>query len=212
MGLTEKLTNKQIGETIKKLLQNQDLTMKQLSQSSEIDIATISRIINGKRVASIQHLEAITACFDMTLIDFIQLTNKQEEQEASTHTFLSSTIDQILKEEKIDSAVLSEKRLEIELHKYCQYAHTQEGERMIHQQFEQKLQDLDGNGHFISKLKRLFSLYETNETAKQNRLYIGAALLYVITPIDLIPDMLMPIGYIDDLLIVQLVLSKLEQQ
>lgn len=209
--MTKRLTNKQIGETLKYILENKELTMKQLSNCSNLDIATISRIVNGKRVASIQHLEVITACLDMTLVEFLELTNKQtikSDGMVSDDLLLRSTIESVIQEEQIDPQVLTEQVLQNELHKYEQYANTKEGQRIIHQQFDQKLRDIDGNGHFISKLKTLFSFYTKEDTSVENRLYIGAALLYVITPIDLIPDMLFPIGYLDDLLIVQLVSNK----
>lgn len=209
--LTERLTNEQIGKTLKYILENKELTMKQLSNCSNLDIATISRIVNGKRVASIQHLEVITACLDMTLVEFLELTNKQtikSDGMVSDDLLLRSTIESVIQEEQIDPQVLTEQVLQNELHKYEQYANTKEGQRIIHQQFDQKLRDIDGNGHFISKLKTLFSFYTKEDTSVENRLYIGAALLYVITPIDLIPDMLFPIGYLDDLLIVQLVSNK----
>lgn len=209
--LTERLTNGQIGKTLKYILENKELTMKQSSNCSNLDIATISRIVNGKRVASIQHLEVITACLDMTLVEFLELTNKQtikSDGMVSDDLLLRSTIEAVIQEEQIDPQVLTEQVLQNELHKYEQYANTKEGQRIIHQQFDQKLRDIDGNGHFISKLKTLFSFYTKEDTSVENRLYIGAALLYVITPIDLIPDMLFPIGYLDDLLIVQLVSNK----
>lgn len=209
--MTERLTNEQIGKTLKYILENKELTMKQLSNCSNLDIATISRIVNGKRVASIQHLEVITACLDMTLVEFLELTNKQtikSDGMVSDDLLLRSTIESVIQEEQIDPQVLTEQVLQNELHKYEQYANTKEGQRIIHQQFDQKLRDIDGNGHFISKLKTLFSFYTKEDTSVENRLYIGAALLYVITPIDLIPDMLFPIGYLDDLLIVQLVSNK----
>lgn len=209
--MTERLTNEQIGKTLKYILENKELTMKQLSNCSNLDIATISRIVNGKRVASIQHLEVITACLDMTLVEFLELTNKQtikNDGMVSDDLLLRSTIESVIQEEQIDPQVLTEQVLQNELHKYEQYAKTKEGQRIIHQQFDQKLRDIDGNGHFISKLKTLFSFYTKEDTSVENRLYIGAALLYVITPIDLIPDMLFPIGYLDDLLIVQLVSNK----
>lgn len=209
--MTERLTNGQIGKTLKYILENKELTMKQLSNCSNLDIATISRIVNGKRVASIQHLEVITACLDMTLVEFLELTNKQtikSDGMVSDDLLLRSTIEAVIQEEQIDPQVLTEQVLQNELHKYEQYANTKEGQRIIHQQFDQKLRDIDGNGHFISKLKTLFSFYTKEDTSVENRLYIGAALLYVITPIDLIPDMLFPIGYLDDLLIVQLVSNK----
>lgn len=210
-----KLTNKQIGATLKKLLEKQGLTMKQLSERSHIDIATISRIINGKRVASIQHLEALTACLDVSLVEFLDLTNEQSggetEQLSPTNDALSVMMASFLQNEQIDSQVLSEKRLVKELEMYKLYAETEEGQDVVHQQFERKLRSIDGQGSFMTKLKQLYTAYQSKTMSKEHRIYIGAALLYVIAPIDLIPDMLVPIGYLDDALIIQHVAKHIQR-
>lgn len=214
--MEQKLTNEQIGTTLKKLLEKQELTMKQLSEQSHIDIATISRIINGKRVASIQHLEALTACLDVSLVEFLNLTNKQNndveaEKLSPTNDALSVMMASFLQNEQIDSQVLSEKRLVKELETYKLYAETEEGQDVVQQQFEQKLRRIDGQGSFMTKLKQLYTAYQSKTMSKEHRIYIGAALLYVIAPIDLIPDMLVPIGYLDDALIIQHVAKHIQR-
>src|SRR5699024_12519350 len=126
--MEQKLTNEQIGTTLKKLLEKQELTMKQLSEQSHIDIATISRIINGKRVVSIRHLKALTACLDVSLVEFLNLTNEQNDDEAKqlspTNDALSVIMSSFLQNEQIDSQLLSEKRLVKELEMYKLYAET----------------------------------------------------------------------------------------
>ncbi|MEC0105918.1 YkvA family protein [Paenibacillus taichungensis] len=49
-------------------------------------------------------------------------------------------------------------------------------------------------------------------TSENDRTLIGSALLYFISSADLIPDYLFPIGYLDDAIVVYLVLDRLEQR
>ena len=41
---------------------------------------------------------------------------------------------------------------------------------------------------------------------------IGGALLYFISPIDIIPDYIFPIGYLDDAIVVKIALDLLEKE
>lgn len=212
--MSQSLTEEQIGKVLKGLLEEQGLTLKQLSACSNIDIATISRIINGKRAASIHHLEALTECLDVSLVTFFELTNKQKQKnegidKIKDSSLLSINIKDLFDNEKIDSQLLSEERLMQEHDAYKLSAGTQEGEAVIDQQFLPKLERMDGQGHFIQRLKELYKTYQTGDISNEKRVYIGAALLYVIAPIDLIPDMLFPIGYLDDALLIHSVSKRM---
>ncbi len=55
---------------------------------------------------------------------------------------------------------------------------------------------------FINEAKQFLDMAFSNETPLKVRLLLLAALLYFLSPIDLIPDFIPVIGYLDDLIIV----------
>ena len=71
-------------------------------------------------------------------------------------------------------------------------------------------------GRFIADLKLLFSIIqdyvkgEYRETPYWSIAAIAAALLYVLSPIDLIPDVIPGVGYVDDALVVAACLTMVE--
>jgi len=59
-------------------------------------------------------------------------------------------------------------------------------------------------GPFINKLKELYEKFTTDKGTLFELTIIGSTLLYFIIPVDVIPDYVFPIGYLDDAIAVQL--------
>jgi uncharacterized membrane protein YkvA (DUF1232 family) len=72
-------------------------------------------------------------------------------------------------------------------------------------------------GRFLADLKLLFSLIKDYISGSYRAVpfwsiaAIGGALLYVLSPVDLIPDFIPVIGYVDDALVVAACLALVEQ-
>ena len=72
-------------------------------------------------------------------------------------------------------------------------------------------------GRFIADLKLLFSIIQDYVKGEYRKIpfwsiaAIVAALLYVLSPVDLIPDVIPGIGYVDDGLVVAACLAMVEQ-
>ncbi|HEY2419830.1 MAG TPA: YkvA family protein, partial [Neobacillus sp.] len=114
----------------------------------------------------------------------------------------------------IDSSHLYNKKFTIEsveqqLAEYEQFSLTEEGKETILKRFEEKLQKLGSIGPLISNLKDMFERFRLMKGSPHQLAIIGSALIYFILPVDVIPDYIFPIGYLDDAIAVQLVLNLL---
>ena len=84
-------------------------------------------------------------------------------------------------------------------------------------EIEEKFRGNGSLGRFISDLKLMFSVIQDYISGKYRKVpwwsiaAIVAALLYVLNPIDLIPDFIPGFGYIDDALVVAACLAMVEQ-
>lgn len=84
-------------------------------------------------------------------------------------------------------------------------------------EIEQKFKGNGPLGRFLADLKLLFSIIKDYTSGEYREIpwwsvaAIVAALLYVLTPIDLIPDFIPVIGYVDDALVVAACLALVEQ-
>ena len=84
-------------------------------------------------------------------------------------------------------------------------------------EIENKFKENGPLGRFVADLKLLFSIIqdyvkgEYREIPYWSIAAIVAALLYVLSPIDLIPDFVPGIGYVDDALVVAACLVMVEQ-
>jgi uncharacterized membrane protein YkvA (DUF1232 family) len=84
-------------------------------------------------------------------------------------------------------------------------------------EIEQKFNTNGPLGRFISDIKLLFAIISDYINGKYREIpwwsivSIAAALLYVLNPIDLIPDFIPMVGYIDDAAVVAICLSMVEQ-
>lgn len=211
-NMTERLEDS-FGLQLRKLLNERSLSMRKFSALTEIDTATISRIINGKRKANFQHLQKFADCLEVPLIELLEVAGYEIEQKSKkTQTAIDTSFEAIqgfLESSNLYDDDLSIERVEQELENYRQYAQTDEGKKTILKDFEEKLKRVGSIGPHITKLKELFTIFRFGKANPSELVLIGSALLYFIIPIDVIPDYIFAVGYLDDAIAVKLVINSL---
>ncbi|MDQ0200132.1 DUF1232 domain-containing protein [Neobacillus ginsengisoli] len=201
-----------IGLLLKDLLKEKSLSMRKLSELTEIDTATISRIINGKRKANPDHIQKFARCLEVPIADLFEAAGypiEQKNETELTDDFHSSieSIQKILENSNMYDKKFSIESVEQQLANYIQYAQTDEGKETILKGFEEKLQKVGSIGPFINNLKEMFVKFSMKKGTPVQLALMGSALLYFILPVDVIPDYIFPIGYLDDAIALQLILG-----
>jgi uncharacterized membrane protein YkvA (DUF1232 family)/transcriptional regulator with XRE-family HTH domain len=214
--MAEVRINDSIGVMLKELLEQQSLSMRQFSKHTGIDTATISRIINGKRKANLQHLQKFADCLGVAITDFFieegDVPEKKEDQQYSDDIYSSvDSIQTILESTKIYDKKFTIEMVEQQLASYQQFAQTEKGSETIANRFEEKLQAVGGIGPSIEHLKDMYLKFSMKKGSGYELALMGAALMYFISPIDVIPDYIFPIGYLDDAIAVKIVLELLSK-
>ncbi|WP_141902980.1 helix-turn-helix domain-containing protein [Lysinibacillus sp. Y5S-8] len=197
-----------LGLLLKELLKERSLSMRKFSELTGVDTATISRIVNNKRKATPQHLEKFAECLGIPFINLVEaagypIEQRHEESQSDIHTSVDA-IQTFLKASNVYDNQFSVQDVEKKLDDYGLFAQTEEGKNTIHKSFNEKIQSVGSVGPFISKLKELYEKFTTNKGTLFELTIIGSTLLYFIIPVDVIPDYLFPIGYLDDAIAVQL--------
>lgn len=200
-----------LGKLLKDLLEKRLWSLGKLSELTGIDKATISRIINGKRNANIHHLQKFSNCLEVPLADLMaaagyDIENKQKEKEYDLQTN-PDMIEDFLTTSTMYDRKSFEKNIKQELLKYEKVVQTEEGLEVILKGFADKLKKLESTGPYINQLKQLYQRFRMKTGTGSEITIIGSALLYFIMPIDLIPDYMFPIGYLDDAVAVKFVIS-----
>lgn len=206
--MAKDVINSSLGLLLRELLKERSLSMRKLSELSKIDTATISRVINGKRKANLQHLERFADCLEVPLVGLVEaagypIEQKQEEFLLKNHTYTDS-IHEVFVSSDVANQNVSEAVIEQKLAKYQQYVQTVEGKNDILTGFGKKLESVASIGPLISQMKDLFKKFRLGKGTQSELAIIGSALLYFIIPLDAIPDYLFAIGYLDDAIAVQL--------
>ncbi|WP_301109665.1 DUF1232 domain-containing protein [Sporosarcina sp.] len=196
-----------IGHLLRETLKKQSLSMRKLSEQTDIDTATISRIINHKRNATLEHLEKLSSVLNLPLAELLESAGYPLENHKESASAYHETIEQLLRTSELLSANISMNSLEKQLKNYETFSQSAEGEERILHEFEEKLKGTGGTGPFIDQMKNLFSRFKTRNGDAGELAIIGSALLYFIVPIDVIPDYLFAVGYLDDALAVQIASS-----
>ncbi|MEK5037572.1 DUF1232 domain-containing protein [Sporosarcina sp. FSL K6-3457] len=205
--MTKNTTNATFGLRLRVLLKERSLSMRRFSELTEIDTATISRIINGKRKANLQHLERFADCLEVPLMDLFEAAGypvEQKQSDATSHTY-ANMIQELV---NTDASV---QVVEQHLANYELYSQTIEGESSILEEFEGKIDSVGSIGPLINQLKNLFETFRLHKGTASELAIIGSALLYFIIPVDVIPDYLFAVGYLDDAIAVQLTTTALEK-
>jgi len=202
-----------LGLKLRELLKERSLSMRKLGELTNIDAATISRIINSKRKANLQHLEQFADSLEVPLIDLVEaagyaVIDKEKDSHLDSHTY-ADTIQEILASTNVVAPDFNEAVIEQQLSNYKQLAQTIEGKSEILKGFGVKLESVGSIGPLIGQIKELFRKFRLEQGRPGELAIIGAALLYFIIPVDAIPDYLFAIGYLDDAIAVQLTTNAL---
>lgn len=207
------MSDNRFGNKLKDLLHTRALSIRKCSEQTGIDKATISRIINGKRNANLQHLKKFASCLDIPLMELVNAADHpmKKSQEKLDSEMLSSVaeIQNILKSSSLYDDNFSLKLVQQQLATYEQQAQTEEGKRTIRVRFEEKLEKAGGIGPFINQLKDLYHQFIKNKGTTHELAIVGGVLLYFIIPMDVVPDYIFPIGYVDDAVAVQIAVKSL---
>jgi uncharacterized membrane protein YkvA (DUF1232 family)/DNA-binding Xre family transcriptional regulator len=211
--MPEERSELSLGSLLKTVLHERSLSMRKLGELTAIDTATISRIINGKQPANVRHLQRIAQALNLPVGQLFsaagfELGSPRQETAPDIHSVMDD-IQEVLKSEHLFSGQCTTDRVEQELFRYEQYAQTEEGQRIIRENFHAKVSQVSGAGPFIDQLKQMHERFCTDEITPDERAILGSALLYFILSTDIIPDYVFPIGYLDDAIAVSLVQKRL---
>lgn len=202
----------ELGPLLKVKLQQRSLSLRELSTYTGIDKATLSRIMNGKRKPTLNHLQRLSDSLNISLDQLLTAAGfpvKSEKVHGDTFIQAVEEIEKILKDQEVYDGTFSQTKLKQKLNEYETYSQTNEGKETISAKFEKKMETLSGVGPFLQHLKNMYSLFMTRRGTSRELMLMGGALLYFIMPVDLIPDYIFPIGYIDDAAAVKIVIDQL---
>ena len=100
--------------------------------------------------------------------------------------------------------------------RFLRDAESAEARQDIEERLTEKMAELDSMGRNFERLHRIVSeaaelWADRAHLRKRDVLYLAAALLYFICPLDVIPDVLPVLGYIDDVMVVSAVVALILQ-
>ncbi|TRZ40567.1 DUF1232 domain-containing protein [Niallia circulans] len=206
------MSENKLGQLLKMTLENQNISMGRLSIETNIDKATISRIINGKRRATPQHLQAISDSLKIPVYELFTAAGYTEKSsQAETHFDLHSKIDVIQNMINLYSDDFKVEKVEDQLIGYKNQFESQIDHKNLFSQFKKKVKNLGGEGPFIKQLEDLYNRLKYKKGTPAQLILIGSGLLYFVSTIDVIPDYLIPVGYLDDAIAINIILDKISK-
>ncbi|MBC5628846.1 helix-turn-helix domain-containing protein [Clostridium sp. NSJ-6] len=199
---------------INNYLNENNLSLRKFSKIVDIPTSTLSRIINSKQKPSITHIKKLSKFIPLFLNSFLNddLSSKDINIDiTNTQAIQNNELYNILKFSQFADSKKLNQEINNQFNKCKEYAKTQDGINMIKSDFDRKIKEINGVGPLIDSLENLYSRYILENPSSTKALIIGAVLLYFIIPLDVIPDYLFGIGYIDDMLLLQFELSVLDK-
>lgn len=196
----------EIGQLLKDLLKERSLSMRKLSKMTGIDTAIISKIINGKRKATPEHLERFADHLGVSISPLYEAAGYSVDRKTTELNESIAQIQVILESTQLVDKEFRMEDVRKELDKYEQLSQMEEGEETIRNKFEEKVEKVGSVGPFIHYLKDMYEKFSLKRGTKWELALMGGALLYFISAVDCIPDYIFPIGYIDDALVINWVM------
>lgn len=189
-------------ETVKNLLRERSLSMRQLALLTGVNVATISKMLAGKQRVNPEYLQKMA--HHLSVPPAVLFTAAGFEVDTSL-----GNIQDILQHVGFNADQLNKRSIEQELMKYEVYAGTSEGQELIIEKFPDKRKHIYGSGPFLEDLDEMFDRYLNSEMSEKERKILGSGLLYFVLATDAIPDYMFPIGYLDDALAIQITRERL---
>ncbi|SFN22939.1 Uncharacterized membrane protein YkvA, DUF1232 family [Psychrobacillus psychrodurans] len=199
----------EIGQLLKDLLKERSLSMRKLSKMTGIDTAIISKIINGKRKATPEHLERFADHLGVSISLLYEAAGYSVDRKPTELNESIAQIQVILESTQLVDKEFRMEDVRKELDKYEQLSQKEEGEEIIRNEFEEKIEKVGSIGPFIHYLKDMYEKFSLKRGTKWEIALMGGALLYFISAVDCIPDYIFPIGYIDDALVINWVMIEM---
>lgn len=198
---------------LKNSLRQKGISLRQLSRQIKIDVSTLSRIFNDKQKPNINHLEKLAEALELPLDKLLIATGYNL-------TTYSQTLSKIANQGKIEDEDIFEicahmegeqiiGHIEKELDKYSEYMRKPEGKAMILDNFEDKLNSIGQIGPIIDALRKLYDKFMQPDLTMTTFILIGSGLLYFIISPDIIPDFLFPLGFIDDVIAINIITNQI---
>lgn len=185
-----------------------NLSMRKVAKEVGVDPSTLSRTLTGKVKPRPQLLAAVAQCVGADYEQLLVAAGYLPERPVG----LEEVVGSLLPEDGVAPGVLGDREtLRREIDVYERYASTSEGQRQVKEGFLPKLREIRGLGRFVDQLKVMYRYFVDPESPPGPKVALGAALLYFIVVPDLVPDMLFPLGYLDDALVVTLIWSRWQQ-
>ncbi|MEY8001331.1 helix-turn-helix domain-containing protein [Clostridium sp. Mt-5] len=205
----------ELGSLIRDLLKKNLLSMRKLSALSGIDTATISRIVNGKQRANMNHLQNFSKYLNVP-IEKLLIADGYDIDVLKNENFLNSpsfikNIQELLRFSNLLDYHYDLSKIEDELDKYKRYAVTKEGKNTIYKNFKEKIEDINGSGLFVDELKQMYERFCDENASEEIHALLGSGLLYFILSVDIIPDYIFPFGYLDDVIAIKLILHHIAE-
>lgn len=167
----------ELGSLLKERLQQRSLSLRELSTYTGIDKATLSRIMNGKRKPTLNHLQRLSDSLNLSLDQLLAASGfpiKNEKVHSDTFIQTVVEIEKTLKDEKVYDGTFSQIKLKQKLNEYETYSQTNEGKETISAKFEKKMEAVNGAGPFLQHLKDMYSLFMTERGTSRELMLMGA--------------------------------------
>ncbi|WP_206832204.1 helix-turn-helix domain-containing protein [Alicyclobacillus fructus] len=199
-------------DTVKALLRERSMSMRQLAASTGISVSTISKMIAGKQRVNLDYLRRMAEALDVpaaTLAEAAGLPLARDEAAHSRSQTTGAEIDTLLHYLGLEKMEDLRKEIERELEKYEVYAQTDEGQQLIAEKYHSKRGQIQGIGGFIRDLDEMYARFSRPDTPEDEKNILASGILYFLLATDAIPDYLVPAGYVDDAIAMQIVRERL---
>lgn len=203
------------GNLLKTLLKEKSTSMGELSKKSGIDKSTISRIANNKQKPNINHLEKIAIHLNVNLEELLKASGYEFKNSNNKQIFNIdsdfSNFDDVLGFANLINDKNFNGNIEKELSKCKLYVQTDEGKKLLFDNFSKKIDSIEKQGQFTDRLRDMYAEFCTGKLGIKKYLLIGSMLLYFFISTDVIPDFVFPIGFMDDLVALNMVTKLLRK-
>lgn len=209
----------QLEHTVKSLLRERSMSMRQLATMTGINVGTISKMVTGKQRVNPEYLQRIAEVLTVPVDVLFKAAGFNVGATLGVHDIRRDTSDDMINELLRyfcpETNGFSHSDIKRELDKYEGYAKTVDGQNLIVEKYHEKRNEITGAGTFVDDLDFMYERFVQDSVSKEEKAILGSGLLYFILATDAIPDYVFPIGYIDDALAIQMTqkrLRKLELQ
>src|SRR5690625_3278185 len=158
-------------EYLKKMMDERRLSLREVGRMSDIDHATLSKILNGKRKANLNHLQRLSAGMGVRLSELLSADDENNRTDGDLAENLKA-VQKLVETIHPQTGTLTMAEIDDEIQKYIKESKTVGGKQDNLEKTEDKISQSLNAGTFMKNIHKMYDCFIIEKSNEIGRAHV----------------------------------------